>query len=80
MATKATYNSSIPADQPIVLRPGVMHREADSLGHARHYALPAEHPERAQKGDLGFAGLQPARHTFEGGFGAPPPFDKLRKR
>ncbi len=80
MATKAIFNSSIPVDQPVVLRPGVMHREADSLSDAKHYALPPEHPERAAKGDLGFAGLTPACHTFEGGAGAPAPFDKLRKR
>jgi hypothetical protein len=78
VATKATFNSSIPIDQPILLRPGVMHREADAPGDAKHYALPPEHPERTAKGDLGFAGLPPARHSFEGG--AAPPFSNLRKR
>ncbi len=78
MATKAVFNSSIPADEPIVLRPGVMHREADFHAGARHYALPPEHPERAAKGDLGFAGLPPPDHSFESPEAAP--FDKLRKR
>jgi len=77
--SKAVFNSSIPVDQPVLLRPGVMHREADRHSSMVHYALPPEHPERTAKGDLGFAGLTPPRYSFEGGPGRAP-FDKLRKR
>lgn len=50
-----------PIDETVLLRPGVMHREADFHGNAKHYALPPEAPERAEKGDLGLtviAGLE----------------------
>lgn len=50
---KNLMNAGIPLDTPILLRPGVMHREADYHGNAKHLALPPEHPERADKGDLG---------------------------
>ena len=43
---------TMPLDEPILIRPGVMHREADYHGNAKHYALPLDHPERAKKGDL----------------------------
>jgi hypothetical protein len=42
-----------PVDQPKMIRPGVMHAEADAPGNSKWYALPPEHPERAAKGDLG---------------------------
>jgi hypothetical protein len=77
MATKATFNSSIPTDEPILIRPGVMHREDDFHGSAKHYALPPEHPERTAKGDLGFAGLPAPTHSFESGDAAP--FANLHK-
>jgi hypothetical protein len=50
---KSYSNVGIPVDTPIVERPGVMHREADYHGNAKWLALPPEHPERADKGDLG---------------------------
>jgi hypothetical protein len=46
-----------PIDQPIVLRPGVMLREADFHGSAHHLAIPPEHPERTDKGDLGLTSI-----------------------
>lgn len=57
-----------PIDQPVLLRDGVMHREADYHGNAKHYGLPPEHPERAKKGDLGMEDIQdfdsrPLSHT-----------------
>lgn len=60
--------NGIPTDEPIVLRPGVMHTETDWQGSAKHYALPPEHPERAKKGDLGLENIQdfdsrPLSHT-----------------
>lgn len=79
MAKSTFTNANIPVDQPIVERPGVMHREDDAPGNMKHYALPAEHPERTQKGDLGFSGLPPAKHSFEDKADSAP-FDKLRKR
>lgn len=77
MATKATFNASIPHDEPISVRPGVMHREADAHGNAKHYALEPEHPERTAKGDLGFAGLPPEDYSRES---PGVPFQNLRKR
>ncbi len=47
-----------PIDEPVLLRPGVMHREADYHGSDHHYALPPEHPERADKGDLGLSDIK----------------------
>ena len=44
-----------PIDEPVRLRPGVTHREADFHGNAKHMAIPPEHPERAKKGDLGLS-------------------------
>ena len=49
---RSTYGN-VPLDQPIEERPGVMVREADAPGNAKHMALPPEAPERAEKGDLG---------------------------
>jgi hypothetical protein len=46
-------NVGIPTDEPKILRPGVMLKESDFHGNAKHLALPPEHPERANKGDLG---------------------------
>lgn len=46
-----------PVDQPVLLRPGVMHRESDCHGSGKHYALPPEHPERAKKGDIGLSDI-----------------------
>ena len=43
----------VPHDTPILIRPGIMHREADFHGGGRAYVLPPEHPERQVKGDLG---------------------------
>ena len=55
---KNNPNIGQPVDQPILLRPGVMHRESDWHGSAKHYALSPEHPERAKKGDLGLMDIQ----------------------
>jgi hypothetical protein len=49
----AVGNTGIPIDEPILLRPGVTHREADAPGNAKWLALPPEAAERAAKGDLG---------------------------
>ena len=46
-------NVGIPIDEPVILRPGVTHKEEDYSGNAKHLAIPPEHPERADKGDLG---------------------------
>lgn len=46
-------NTAAPTDTPILIRPGVMHRETDYHGNGKYYSLPPEHPERAAKGDLG---------------------------
>jgi len=56
-----------PIDEPVLLRPGVMHREADFHGAASHYALPPEHAERADKGDLGLEKIPgfDSRASFE---------------
>lgn len=45
----------IPVDEPVLLEPGVMHREADYHGNAKFYTLPPEDPLRANKGDLGLS-------------------------
>jgi hypothetical protein len=50
---KNPMNAGIPTDTPITIRPGVTHREADYHGNAKWLALPPEHPERSDKGDLG---------------------------
>ncbi|MEE9592238.1 MAG: hypothetical protein V3W28_01505 [Thermoplasmata archaeon] len=55
---KNNPNIGQPVDQPIVLRPGVMHRESDYHGSGKHYALEPEHPERAEKGDLGLSTIE----------------------
>jgi hypothetical protein len=78
MATKATYNTSIPHDEPIEIRPGVMHREFDFHGSSRWYALAPEHPENTAKGDIGWIGLATPRVSFESG--EAPPFSNLRKQ
>lgn len=41
-----------PTDTPILLRPGVIHKESDYHGAAKHISIPPEHPERTKKGDL----------------------------
>lgn len=54
-----------------------MHREADYHGNAKNYALPPEHPERAEKGDLGLSVI-PGLETKP--LEQPePPFVNLRK-
>lgn len=78
MATKVSYNASIPHDEPVLERPGVTHREADFHGSAKNLALPPEHPERAAKGDIGGTGRPPSDYSFESA--APFPFANLRKR
>ncbi len=52
---KTNTNTGHPIDQPVLLRPGVMHRESDFHGSAKHLALEPGHPERAAKGDLGLS-------------------------
>jgi len=52
---KAVGNTGIPIDEPVLLSPGVMHREADFHGNAKHYGLPPEAKLRADKGDLGLS-------------------------
>jgi hypothetical protein len=78
MAQNTVFGNA-PLDTPLVERPGIMHREGDHSGAAKHYALPPEHPERAAKGDLGMVvipGLE-SRPSFESpGL----PFGKLRDR
>lgn len=58
MAKANIFNASIPHDEPIVLRPGVMHRETDAPGNGKHYALPPEDKERADKGDLSMQSIK----------------------
>lgn len=53
-----TVAMTYPLDQPILLRPGVMHREADWHGRDAWYALPPDHPERARKGDLSMTNIK----------------------
>jgi len=48
-------NTGMPVDTPILIRPGVTHKESDFHGNGKHYALPPEHPERSAKGDLGLS-------------------------
>lgn len=45
----------MPVDEPVLLEPGVMHREADFHGNAKFYTLPPEAKRRADKGDLGLS-------------------------
>jgi hypothetical protein len=57
-----------PIDSPVLLRPGVTHRETDYHGNDKHLAIPPEHPERAEKGDLGLESIpdfesRPLSHT-----------------
>lgn len=52
---KTNTNVGHPTDQPVVLRPGVTHRESDFHGSAKHLAIPPEHPERVAKGDIGLS-------------------------
>ena len=57
-----------PIDTPISIRPGVVYRESDYHGNAKHLALPPEHPERSEKGDFGLESIQdfesrPLSHT-----------------
>lgn len=56
-----------PLDEPVKIRDGVMHREADFHGSAHHLYVTPEHPERAAKGDLGMASIKDfaPRHSFE---------------
>lgn len=48
---------NMPVDEPVLLKPGVMHREADYHGNAKYYALPADAPLRLAKGDLGLENI-----------------------
>jgi len=50
-------NVGIPLDEPILERPGVIHKENGYSGNAANIALPPEHPERAEKGDLGLTNI-----------------------
>lgn len=62
-------NRAMPIDEPVVLRPGVMHREADAPGNAKWYMLPPEAKERADKGDLGLSvipGFEPKPLSHSG--------------
>jgi len=78
MATKQLWNTSIPHDEPVLIRPGVTHREADFHGSMKQIALEPEHPERAAKGDVGFASMKPSDYSFESE--APFPFANLKKQ
>ena len=74
---KSFGNTGQPVDQPILLRPGVAHRETDFHGNDKWYALPPEHKERADKGDLGLSvipGFDPRPLSHSG-----LPFANLRK-
>ena len=53
---KGDYNG-MPVDEPIILRPGVTHRESDYPGSMKHLALEPEHEERKKKGDLGLSNI-----------------------
>lgn len=69
MARANNGNTSIPHDEPVVLRPGVMHRETDALGNAKWLTLPPEAKERADKGDLGLSvipGFEPRPLSHSG--------------
>ena len=73
-----TSIASHPIDTPVLERPGIMHRESDFHGSAKHYALEPEHPERTAKGDLGLSSIKdfeprPLSHAGS-------PFANLRKR
>lgn len=52
---RSVKNPIMPVDEPVLERPGVMHRETDYQGNDKFYALPPESKERARKGDLGNA-------------------------
>ena len=56
-----------PLDEPVILRDGVTHREADFHGSAHWLYVSPEHPERAAKGDLGMAHIKnfEPRYSFE---------------
>ena len=56
-----------PLDQPIKLRDGVVHREADFHGSAHWLYVKPEHPVRAAKGDLGLEYIKDMepRYSFE---------------
>lgn len=63
----ANVNRAIPTDEPVLIRPGVVHREADFHGSAKWLTLPPEAKERTDKGDLGFGGMAPPRPLSHGG-------------
>jgi hypothetical protein len=71
---RAVMNVGMPVDEPVVLRPGVMHRESDYPGNAKWYALPPEAPERAEKGDLGNSIIPGFEPRPLGVPGAPAPY------
>jgi len=48
---------SYPIDQPAIEGPGFRYRESDYPGSAKHLAIPAEHPLRTAKGDLGLVAI-----------------------
>ena len=62
--------SGMPVDAPGVSGPGLLYREGDQPGAAKHLALPPEEASRAKKGDLGFG---PLDATFKSCYGAMDP-------
>jgi hypothetical protein len=74
MANTIVRANGMPVDQPLVERPGLIHREADAPGNARHLAREPEAPERQDKGDIGWADLEPPRPLTHGGL----PFKNAR--
>jgi hypothetical protein len=67
----------VPHDTPILVRPGVMHREADVFAGGKAYLLAPEHPERIAKGDLGSEFIKDFAPRALSHSGAP--FANLRK-
>lgn len=71
MANKALIVASgMPVDVPGITKPGMLYREGEQPGAAKHLALPPEAMERAAKGDLGFG---PLDQTFTSCYGAMDP-------
>jgi hypothetical protein len=71
----------MPVDTPMVIRPGVTHREADFHGNASQLAVPPDDEERAAKGDLAQEVPELGRGLTKSGLShAGAPFANLRRR
>lgn len=50
--------TGIPTDEPILIAPGVTHKEGDHSGAAKWLAVPPESAVRAAKGDLSMSTIK----------------------